>query len=601
MYGRISFHAGDDMSKKISILVQLIIGFSLIIFTIVAFTIFLSYRSSSQAVLNRSNQYILESVKQLQGKMDAILQDNDKLSSTIMFSPLIQETLGDLAKSRTPHTDAMDITRYIDQQTRSINYDIQFKLLGLSDNQVYTNSSSLKVIWDSEREIRSAYWFPAIAQNNGRMVWFGADVWQNGTIPVVMGARQINDWNDLNRLGTLFLVLPVEVIHNAVSQFHLGKNEKIQMVDSFNTIVYSTDPDEIGLYMDDRILSQFSNHKARIIPNTINSRNMFVSYAYSPYSEWSIFAYIDSKEAVKDLNGIRRNIILIGLLGMAAALLFTFFFSWTLSKPLRNLATKLSNVERGTTLPFVKTTMNKEMAILYSSYNSMLQNLDHTIADLSSKQISEKQAQIVALKAQFRPHFLYNTLNTIYWSLANKHMREESQMVIALSDLLRYSIDRGSEFVTVEEDLQQLERFIYLQKLRYEDKLQVDLHVNPEVMNRQLMKLTLQPLVENAITHGLEPTLREVWLIRIRAYSEGNSLVLTVEDNGEGMSEARMAEALIIGEVNPEKLLHTGIGLSNLNHRIELIYGHGFGLHLSTSELGGLLVKVTVPLQFDQG
>lgn len=588
------------MSKKISILVQLIIVFSLIIITIVAFTIFLSYRSSSQAVLNRSNQYILESVKQLQGKMDAILQDNDKLSSMIMFSPLIQETLGDLAESRKPQADAMDITRYIDQQTRSINYDIQFKLLGLSDNQVYTNSSSLKVIWDSEKEIRDVYWFPAIAQNAGRMVWFGADVWQNGTIPVVMGARQINDWNELTRLGTLFLVLPVEVINNAVSQFHLGKNEKIQIVDSFNTIVYSTDPNEIGLYMDESLIAQFSSHKARVLPQKVNSRKMFISYAYSSYSQWSIFAYIDAKDAVKDLNVIRRNILFIGMLGMAAALLFTFFFSWTLSKPIRNLATKLSNVERGTTLPFVKTTMNKEMAILYSSYNSMLQNLDHTIADLSSKQISEKQAQIVALKAQFRPHFLYNTLNTIYWSLANKRLREESQMVLALSDLLRYSIDRGSEFVTVEEDLQQLERFIYLQKLRYEEKLQIDLSVNPDVLNSQLMKLTLQPLVENAITHGLEPTLREVWLIRIRAYREGMSLVLTVEDNGDGMSQARMDEALAGGEVTPEKLLHTGIGLSNLNHRIELIYGQEFGLHLSTSDLGGLLVKVTVPLQYDQ-
>lgn len=588
------------MSKKISILVQLIIVFSLIIITIVAFTIFLSYRSSSQAVLKRSNQYILESVNQLQGKMDAILQDNDKLSSMIMYSPLIQESLGDLAESRKPQADTMDITRYIDQQTRSINYDIQFKLLGLSDNQVYTNSSSLKVIWDSEREIRDAYWFPAIAENKGRMVWFGADVWQNGNIPVVMGARQINDWNELNRLGTLFLVLPVEVIDNAVSQFHLGKNEKIQIVDSFNTIVYSTDPNEIGLYMDESLLAQFSNHKARVLPQKVNSRNMFVSYAYSPYSQWSVFAYIDVKDAVKDLNVIRRNIIFIGILALAAALLFTFFFSWTLSKPIRNLATKLSNVERGTTLPFVKTTMNKEMAILYSSYNSMLQNLDHTIADLSSKQISEKQAQIVALKAQFRPHFLYNTLNTIYWSLANKHLWEESQMVLALSDLLRYSIDRGSEFVTVEEDLQQLERFIYLQKLRYEEKLQVDMHINPDVMKGQLMKLTLQPLVENAITHGLESTLQEVWLIRIRAYKEGMSLVLTVEDNGEGMSQERMAEVLAGGDVNPEKLLHTGIGLSNLNHRIELIYGQGFGLYLSTSTLGGLLVKVTVPLQYDQ-
>lgn len=589
------------MSKKVSILVQLIIVFSLIIITIVTFTIFLSYRSSSQAVLNRSNQYILESVNQLQGKMDAILQDNDKLSSMIMFSPLIQESLGDLAESRKPQADAMEITRYIDQQTRSINYDIQFKLLGLSDNQVYTNSSSLKVLWDSEQEIRDAYWFPAIAQNAGRMVWFGADVWQNGNIPVVMGARQINDWNDLNRLGTLFLVLPVEVIDNAVSQFHLSKNEKIQIVDSFNTIVYSTDPNEIGLYMDEGLLTQFSNHKARILPQKVNSRNMFISYAYSSYSQWSIFAYIDAKEAIKDLSGIRRNILLIGILGMAAALLFTFFFSWTLSKPIRNLATKLSNVERGTTLPFVKTTMNKEMAILYSSYNSMLQNLDHTIADLSSKQISEKQAQIVALKAQFRPHFLYNTLNTIYWSLANKRLSEESQMVLALSDLLRYSIDRGSEFVTVEEDLKQFDRFIYLQKLRYEDKLQIDLFVNPEVMNCHLMKLTLQPLVENAITHGLEPTIRDVWFIRIRAYREGMSLVLTVEDNGEGMSQERMDEALVGGEVNPEKLLHTGIGLSNLHHRIELIYGQGFGLSLSTSELGGLFVKVIVPLQYDQG
>ncbi|MCL6458228.1 MAG: sensor histidine kinase [Gorillibacterium sp.] len=589
------------MSKKISILIQLISGYSLIIITIVAVTIFWSYRTSSQAVLQRSNQYILESVKQLQGKMDAILQDHDKLSAMIMFSPLIQEALKDLAEHRIPKTDNKEISHYIDQQTRSISYDIQFKLFGLSDAEAYTNSSSLEVIWDSEKEIRDAYWYPSIQENGGRMVWFGADVWLNGNIPVVMGARQINDWNRLNRLGTLFLVLPVEVIDNAVSQFHLGKNEKIQIADSFNTIVYSTNPKEIGMYMDSSIMDKFGSHKAHVIPLKVNSADMFVSYAYSSYSQWSVFAYIDAKEAVKDLNGIRRNVLLLGLLGMAVALLFTFFFSWTLSKPIRNLATKLSNVERGTTLPFVKTTMNKEMDILYSSYNSMLQNLDHTIADLSSKQISEKQAQIVALKAQFRPHFLYNTLNTIYWSLANKQLREESQMVLALSDLLRYSIDGGSEFVTVEDDLKQMERFIYLQKLRYEDKLQVEITVTPEVMNCQIMKLTLQPLVENAITHGLEPVIREVWLIRIRIRKEGMSLILTVEDNGKGMSEEKMKKALAGIEVTPEKLLHTGMGLSNLNFRIGLIYGQDYGLSLSNSELGGLRAEVTVPLQYDQG
>ncbi|MEK5027095.1 sensor histidine kinase [Paenibacillus sp. FSL M7-1046] len=588
------------MSKKSSILTQLISGFSLIIIAIVAVTIFWSYRSSSEAVQSRSNQYLLESVKQLQGKMDAILLDHDRLSSTIMLSPVIQNNLKDVAGNRRPRTDGREINHFIDQHTRSINYDVQLKLFSLYDRQVYSNTSSLKVLWEREQEIHSAYWYPAIGENRGKMVWFGADVWQNGNIPVLMGARQIINYDDLQPLGTLFLVLPVAVIDNAVNQFQLGPHEKIQISDSFNTIVYSTDPKDIGMYMESGMVEKFSSGKAQVIQQKVASRNMFISYAHSAYNQWSVYAYIDAKEAVKDLNSIRRNILLIGLFGIAAALLFTFFFSWTLSRPIRILAFKLNKVERGTTLPLLKRTMNKEMDILYSSYNSMLQNLDHTIADLADKRISEKQAQIVALKAQFRPHFLYNTLNTIYWSLAGKRLREEAQMVLALSDLLRYSIDRGSEFVTVEEDLQQLDRFIYLQKLRYEEKLRVELTVIPEVRLCQIMKLTLQPLIENAITHGLEPAVRDYWLIRVLVYSEGSSLVITVEDNGEGMTGERMIEALSTENNSPVNLLHTGIGLSNLHNRIKLIYGQEYGLKLSESELGGLLVRVTVPLQYDQ-
>lgn len=588
------------MSRKISILIQLITGYSLIIVAIVAFTIFWSYHSSSEAVQSRSNQYLLESVKQLQGKLDAILQDHDRLSSTIMLSSLIQNNLDDVAGNRRPRADTQEINHFLDQNTLSINYDVQLKLFSLFDRQVYSNNSSLKVLWEREQEIHSAYWYPSIVQNRGKMVWFGADVWQNGNIPVLMGARQILSFQNLQPLGTLFLVLPVAVVDNAVGQFRLGPNEKLQIADSFNTIVYSTDKRDIGMYMDNRIVEQFSSRQAKVTREKVASRDMFVSYAHSSYSGWSVYAYIDAKEAVKDLTSIRRNILIVGLLGIAAALLFTFFFSWSLSRPIRMLAYRLSKVERGVPLPLLKRTMNKEMDILYTSYNSMLHNLDHTIADLAGKQISEKQAQIVALKAQFRPHFLYNTLNTIYWSLAGKRLHEEAQMVLALSDLLRYSIDRGSEFVTVEEDLLQLQRFIYLQKLRYEEKLQIELNVNPEAMHSRIMKLTLQPLIENAITHGLEPAIREYWVIRIRIFLEGSSLVITIEDNGEGMSETQMMQALSTEDMNPANVMHTGIGLSNLHNRIKLIYGLEYGLELAKSELGGLLVRVTAPLRYDQ-
>ncbi len=585
-----------------SILVQLISGFSFLILTTVIAIILLSYRSSSQVVLERSNQYILESFKQLQGKLDVILQEHDNLSSMIIFSPTIQEALQDADAGQPVRHDKDEIVRYLDQATRNISYDVLIRIFDKKGNAAYANTSSLDLIWDTEAQIKNTDWYPAIRKNQGRMSWQAADGWLNNSIPIILGTRQINDWQKLNDIGTFFIVIPIEVLDNAVGQFHLGKNEKIQISDPYGTIVYSTDHRDIGQYMDPDLLEKFASKKPHIVPLKMNSSDTYVSYSYSSYSGWSLFAFIDSKEAVKDLSTIQSRIFFVGLCGLAAALAFTIVYSWTLSRPIRSLATRLSNVERGTRIPFNKTTLNKELDILYTSYNSMLQNLDRTIADLSSKQVSEKQAQITALKAQFRPHFLYNTLNTIYWSLANKRLKQESQMVLALSDLLRYSIERGSEFVTLEEDLAQLNRFIFLQKLRYEDKLQVEINADPDVLSCMIMKLTLQPLVENAITHGLETVVRGTWLIRIRIRKEDTTLVLTVEDNGKGMSQEEMDQVFNGGGAESELLsnpLHSGIGLSNLHTRIMLIYGSDYGLSLSKSELGGLQAKVTFPLRPD--
>lgn len=617
------------MTRKMSILGQLISGFSFLILTTVIAIILLTYRSSSQVVLERSNQYILESVKQLQGKLDVVLQEHDNLSSSIIFSPTIQEALQDADTGQPPRHSEEEIVRYLDEATRNISYDVLIRIYDRKGNPAYSNTSSIDLIWDSEAQVKGAYWYPAIVQNQGHMVWQAADGWLNNSIPIILGTRQINDWEKLNGIGTFFLVLPIQVLDNAVGQFHLNPNEKIQISDPYGTIVYSTDHREIGEYMDPGLLQKFSSHKPHIVPlKSDSAADTYISYSYSTYSGWSLFAYIDAKEAVKDLSTIQRRIFFVGLCGLAAALAFTIFYSWTLSRPIRSLATKLANVERGTRIPYMKTTLNKELDILYTSYNSMLQNLDRTIADLTSKQVSEKQAQITALKAQFRPHFLYNTLNTIYWALVGKRLKEESQMVLALSDLLRYSIERGSEFVTVEEDLAQLGRFILLQKLRYEDKLQVEIRTDPEVLSCRIMKLTLQPLVENAITHGLETVVRDTWQIRIDIRREDNMLVLTVEDNGKGMTPEEMAQALAgsegdipsaVGtepgpaqaasgalEDSPPRppaasqgALHSGIGLANLHTRILLIYGREYGLSLSVSEWNGLKVTVTFPLLYE--
>lgn len=589
------------MPRGLPIVVQLIAGFSAILIMVLAVTAYYSYLNSSKVVLEKTAIYLNESVNQLVGKIDVNLKEYDKATQLIAFSSTFQSYFRDVNEGRPSATSKLELSQYMGQQIRYFALDSVIHVTDLRDD-FHTSNDMISMLYSTESEMRKHFsWFELVDDYRGRMLWVASSAWRYGEFPAFIGARQVNDWEELNKLGNLFIIMPVTSLGRLVGEFNVSIAGKIMIFDSLGGVIFSSDDEDFGSMADPALLSRLEDNPGRMFEWTIDDTPVYVSHASSDYSGWDVVAFINADEAVADLLGIRKSITIIGGVGILTALLFISFFAWTLSRPIALLARKLSRLEKGFIRPYNRLTGNRELAILYDSYNQMIKRLDKTVKALSDKEISETQAQVVALKAQFRPHFLYNSLNTIYWTLYNDGQQRSADMVLMLSDLLRYSIQPGSDLVEVEVELAQLERYIAISKLRYGEKLQTEVNVDEHVMGAKMMKMLLQPLVENAITHGLEEKKGD-WLIRITIVQVDDQLHLTVEDNGVGMTQQEIDDVLVRkSQVMADEMIHTGIGLSNLYNRISLTYGTSFDFKLSEGAEGGLKVDIIIPLIWDEG
>ncbi len=222
--------------------------------------------------------------------------------------------------------------------------------------------------------------------------------------------------------------------------------------------------------------------------------------------------------------------------------------------------------------------------------------------EMRNAQLQLKEAELKAMQAQINPHFLYNTLDSIQWLAVLHDVEDIRQSIFALGQLLRHSLDRKSMFVTVRREIDQVQNYLLIQKLRYQEKLSVHLNIEEEVMECQVPKLILQPVVENAIVHGLEPKSEKgnIW---IDGWAKNeDEAVIEIIDDGVGIPAAtrvRIEQALKDAAVKPEELEnqagHHSIGLANVHKRLSHIYGEKYGVELDFSMNNRTCVRIRVP------
>ena len=284
------------------------------------------------------------------------------------------------------------------------------------------------------------------------------------------------------------------------------------------------------------------------------------------------------------------------------AVLFLSLITWKLSKlisqsisyPVRQLCEMTKEVAQGNFDVHGPQNTTEELQILTNNFEHMAQKVERLIEDVKVEQQNLRKKELQLLQEQINPHFLYNTLDTIMWLAIDHQDDKVVEMVAALSGFFRTSLSHGEDKISIREELEHVENYLKIQQLRYGDIMEYSIDVPDEIKKNDIVKITLQPLVENALYHGLKKQ-REKGMIKISSVDDENNIFLIVEDNGVGMQPEQVVQ--INKEMYEDIWVNrtTGFGIANVNRRIKLYYGEEYGLILESEPDIGTKVIVVVP------
>ncbi|WP_336788153.1 cache domain-containing sensor histidine kinase [Paenibacillus sp. MMO-177] len=301
---------------------------------------------------------------------------------------------------------------------------------------------------------------------------------------------------------------------------------------------------------------------------------------------------IPIKSLLQQQNEVKRVIQLISVAYILFGCIVIFYFWRSLMTPLQRLATFVRRYEPGKRVPETPGKgRNDEVGVLIGALYDMARRLNGLIHDKYQMEIKQRESQLQILYQQINPHLLYNTLESIYWKSSLEGNSESAEMIKELSKLMKISLSRGRELITLAEELEHAAAYVKLQQKRYDYDFRVVWAVPEEMMNHLIPKVTLQPLIENAIIHGVK-NMGEDGEIHINAEYEGDKLLIRVEDNGYKEVDHKAIESLLN---EPAAQSSSGYGVKNIHQRLQLHFGNVYGIQYKKRNGGGTIVTIQLP------
>lgn len=309
------------------------------------------------------------------------------------------------------------------------------------------------------------------------------------------------------------------------------------------------------------------------------------------YTGWKIVSVVSKESLFSDLNQTRMMALLNLVLAIFLMIFVNQYVAVRITDPLKKLEKSIQGIEMKQQ-PVVYIGGPPEIQHLGLTIRFMVEELQELTDKMVKEQEEKRKNELDALQSQINPHFLYNTLDSIMWMIESERYEDAVSMVQALGRLLRISLSRGKNVISVGDELQHARSYLAIQKYRYKNKFTSYFEVESDIEQYKTIKLVIQPLIENAIYYGMEYMDGE-GEIHIRAYTRDQDLYLEVEDNGPGMPEEQVEHLLTGGEKARKK--GSGIGLKNVNQRIQLYFGTQYGLEIESEPDEGTVVRIHIP------
>ena len=324
---------------------------------------------------------------------------------------------------------------------------------------------------------------------------------------------------------------------------------------------------------------------------THTESNVIYSVKSLERSDWKIVGVCFADEMITNkVEALAKNLIIISIGVLFVTILAGGIFSKLFSKPANDLAKAMQKFENNTDkFVFEPIEGTAEITSLTESFEHMVLQIQELVEKVRQEEISLRKTELKALQAQINPHFLYNTLDAIAWMCEEERHKDAVEMVNALARLFRISISRGHELISIEKEIEHAKSYLKIQNFRYKNQFTYDFEVDDTCLSYLCNKITLQPIIENAIYHGIDRMVDE-GRIEIRIFPDHEKIVFEVEDNGVGMTEEQCQE--ILQKDSGDK---AGIGIKNVNDRIKIYFGEEYGITIRSELDEGTCVTITIP------
>ena len=582
--------------KNQSLMMKLCIFSSFLVILPVLSVGIISYNRSSVELENELRQSSGQVIDQVESHIEYYLQDFEITSLKIINSP----ELSSLLKSG-KSDDVVEAARKTLKDASYSRADIS-NITVLVEDDIAIDTLGIRNYYPSTK-IREEYWYSSVPLNGMTMLVTRTLKLKNIEQPVISLVRRLYNPKTLLPVGMLIIDINFRRIEEISNKVTISRNGYFFILDSKGHYVYHPDYSKLGKKVEFSQLSQLQNNESstQILKN---DRKDFVTYTYSPNIGWSFFTAVPYKDLTGGIIQIGRTIVLTIIISLMIAYSVGFGFATSLIRPIRRLQKFMKEVEIGNLSGRVPVESNDEIGQLSAGFNNTVEKLSNLLEQVYVSKLKEtemslkqKEIEIKMLQSQMNPHFLYNSLETIRGMALEERQENIAIMSYSLAKLLRYNLKNNSSTVSLGEEVRFCETYLQIQKFRFEDRFEYELIIPEWAMDLQVVKFSLQPLVENCFVHAFGQSFQKFRItISVIPLSESTYLI-RVEDTGAGIPNHKLDELTRKLEQKTTNSDGKHIGILNVHQRIHYVFGAEYGLTIRSQMGSGTVVEMQLPMQ----
>jgi len=574
--------------KSLSIKWQLILTY--IPLFLIPFIIFgiISYNNVSKTLYDNSAAFVKETIKILNHDISKKLDEIEEIGVTIILDPdlhyILFNNIGDLDYYSRFDTVKNKLDSFINTNT-----EIRTIFVYPQDRPVL---NSYVAEPKKDLDYKNSEKYVEMTKDNKSKAWSilplaGEDpvkdnyLYFQRAIPTNEGA-----------CGVLQIQLYENSIQKTYKDVYFGEDATVFVTDSQGVIVSHPDKNMISTMYDSSVLHLINGSEGSL-EIKIGNTDFLLVYSTIENNSWKLIATIPMNYIKSESEKIFRQNLALVLAISAFIVAISILISLGITKPLKRIRTAMRSIEKGNFDIRLEADNENEVGKLCRSYNLMASEIKNLMNLIREEEKRKKEAYIHALQAQIKPHFIYNTLFTVKCLASINKQYEIEKMLAAFINLLMASINKEGEFVPISKEIDYIKNYVLIQSYKFESGFELVYNISEEIMDFLILKLLLQPVVENALIHGFEGQVKDC-CITIKGLLIDHDIVFSILDNGKGLDSDKI-NRLLRGEEREYKNVFSGIGIKNVDERIKLFFGSNYGLEFSSNSKGGTEVRVRIP------